>query len=125
MKDKQLAQRLGQIKNLIMLASADGHIADEELMVIAQVAMREKLSDEELNKVIEHPDDIHIEVPTDDEQRHQYLTDMVTLMMIDGELDEQEMSICKVYAMHIGYPSTKVDEIVNDIITEVETSAAE
>ena len=39
----QEQQRLGQLKNLVMLAAADGHLTDSEMAVLLAVASRENI----------------------------------------------------------------------------------
>ena len=41
---------------------------------------------------------------------------MVAMMMIDGELDEHEMAICKLYAMALGYRGSIVDGMIAGVI---------
>ena len=108
-------KRLGQIKNLIMLALADGKATESELALIASIASREELSQEDLDNLIEHPEEVKIELPEDDDQKLRYLEDMIGLMMIDGELNDQELAICKIYAIALGYESTTVEKMVLDI----------
>jgi len=42
-KTPQEKERMGQIKNLVMLAAADGRVDDSELAVIMAVASREDI----------------------------------------------------------------------------------
>ena len=111
MEDK----RLGQVKNLIMLALADGKATESELALIASIASREELTQEQLDHLIVHPDTVHIELPENDEQKLQYIQDMVALMMIDGDLDDNELAMCKIYAIMLGYESSIVEKMVLDI----------
>ena len=85
-------QRLGQLKNLVMLAAADGHLTDSELAVVLAVASRENITPEEFDQVVDNPDSVTIALPEDEDTKLAYLRDMVALMMIDGELEEQEAS---------------------------------
>ena len=62
-------KKLGQVKNLIMLALADGKASESELAIIASVASREKLSESEVTHLIDNPDSVKIELP-DDESLH-------------------------------------------------------
>ena len=50
---------------------------------------------------------------------------MVALMMIDGELDEQEMAMGKVYAMTLGYRSSIVDGMIAGIVDTLNAADAE
>lgn len=117
------AQRLGQLKNLVMLAAADGHLTDSELAVLLAVASRENITPEEFNKVIDDPDSVNIVMPEDEDTKLAYLRDMVAMMMIDSELDEQELAICKIYAMALGYRSSIVDGMIAGIVDSLDDEA--
>ena len=120
----QELQRLGQLKNLVMLAAADGHLTDSEMAVLLAVASRENLTPEEFNKVIDDPDSVSIQLPDDEETKLAYLRDMVAMMMIDGELDEHELAICKLYAMALGFRSSIVDGMIAGVIDQLDANAA-
>ena len=117
MKDQQ---RLGQLKNLVMLASADEKITDSEMAVLLAVASRENITPEEFNKVIDDPDSVNISLPEDEETKLAYLRDMVAMMMIDGELDAHELAICKLYAMALGYRGSIVDGMIAGVIDSLD-----
>ena len=118
-------QRLGQLKNLVMLAMADGRLTDSELAVILAVASRENISPDDLNRVIEDPDSVTIDLPEDEDTKLAYLRDMVAMMMVDGELDEQELAICKVYAMALGYRSSIVDGMIAGVVDSLDAEDAQ
>ena len=118
--DPQEQLRLGQLKNLVMLAAADGKVTDSELAVLLAVASRENITPDEFNRVIEDPDSITIDLPEDEDTKLAYLRDMVALMMVDGELDEQELTICKVYAMALGYRSSIVDGMIAGVVDSLD-----
>ena len=115
-------QRLGQLKNLVMLASADERLTDSELAVLLAVASRENITPEEFNSVIENPDSVTIELPEDEDTKLAYLRDMVAMMMVDGELDEQELGICKIYAMALGYRGSIVDGMIAGVIDSLDAN---
>lgn len=108
-------KQLGQIKNLIMLALADGKATESELALIASIASRENLTQEELDNLIDNPDSVSIELPEDEETKKRYLTDMVALMTIDGDMDDNEVAMCKVYAITLGYDPSLVENLVLEI----------
>lgn len=122
--DSQELQRLGQLKNLVMLAAADGRVTDSELAVLLAVASRENISPDDFNRVIEDPDSITIDLPDDEDTKLAYLRDMVALMMVDGELEEQEIAICKIYAMALGYRSSIVDGMIAGVVDSLDAEAA-
>lgn len=116
----QEQQRLGQLKNLVMLASADERVTDSEMAVLLAVASRENITPEEFNKVIDDPDSVNITLPEDEDTKLAYLRDMVAMMMIDGELDEHELAICKLYAMALGYRGSIVDGMIAGVIDSLD-----
>ena len=120
----QEKQRLGQLKNLVMLASADERFTDSEMAVLLAVASRENITPEDFNQVMENPDSINIVLPEDEDTKLAYLRDMVAMMMIDGELDEQELAICKLYAMALGYRGIIVDGMIAGVIDSLDAEAA-
>lgn len=122
--NKKDQQRLGQLKNLVMLASADEKMTDSELAVLLAVASRENITPDEFNKVIDDPDSVNITLPEDEETKLAYLRDMVAMMMVDGELDEQELAICKLYAMALGYSSSIVDGMIAGVIDQFDAETA-
>ena len=122
MNNNKDQQRLGQLKNLVMLAAADGHLTDSEMAGLLAVASRENLTPDEFNKVIDDPDSVNIVLPEDEDTKLAYLRDMVAMMMVDGELDEQELAICKLYALALGYRSSIVDGMIAGVIDQLDAA---
>ncbi len=120
----QEQQRLGQLKNLVMLAAADDRLTDSEMAVLLAVASREDITPEQFNEVIDNPESVTITLPEDEETKLAYLRDMVAMMMIDGELDEHELAICKIYAMALGYRGSIVDGMIAGVIDQLDAEAA-
>ena len=122
--DLQEQLRLGQLKNLVMLASADERFTDSEMAVLLAVSSRENISPEYFNSVMENPDSVNIVLPEDEDTKLAYLRDLVAMMMIDGELDEQELAICKLYAMALGYRSSIVDGMIAGVVDSLDAEEA-
>lgn len=118
----QEKQRLGQLKNLVMLASADGRFTDSEMAILLAVASREQISPEDFDRLMEDPDSVNIVLPEDEDSKLAYLRDMVAMMMIDGELDEQELAICKIYAIALGYRGSIVDGMIAGVIDSLDAA---
>lgn len=117
-------KRLGQLKNLVMLAAADGRVTDSELAVLLAVASRENITPDEFNRVMEDPDSVAIDLPEDEDTKLAYLRDMVAMMMVDGELDEQELAICKLYAMALGYRGSIVDGMIAGVVDSLDAESS-
>ena len=107
------------IKSLLALAAADGNADTKELLLIAAVAAREGMKSSELEDVLRSGGNYKFTVPEDDDKKVQYLKDMVSLMMVDGDIDDNEMAICKIVAQDFGYVPAVVDAVLLSIIAEL------
>jgi hypothetical protein len=109
-------KRLSHIKNLLILAGRDGEITKDEMNLIFTIAVEKGLSPEEFNRIVERPESVSFYPPNTYKERIDQLIDLVRLMMIDGEIDEDEMIFCKTVAEKLGFNHRIIDKIVNDII---------
>ncbi len=112
-------EKLSHLKNLIALSMADGKLEKAELASISAVMSREGLTQEDLEKCINNPKSIDFVPPTSDDMRIRYLKDMVYLMMIDGNIDKNEIMVCKITAEMLGFRHEVIDAIVMDTIEEI------
>jgi uncharacterized tellurite resistance protein B-like protein len=117
-------KRLSHIKNLIALAASDGEIDKNELDLIFKIGARVGLSNDELSRIIERPDSISFKIPDSFGDRIEQLHDMVLIMMIDGELHENEITLCKLIAIKLGFKHQIIDKMVSDIIEQIKKGIA-
>jgi hypothetical protein len=109
-------KRLSHIKNLLILSGRDGKVTEDEFELIFSIAVEKGLSPEEFNRILERPESVSFYPPNSYKERIDQLFDLVRLMMIDGEIDEDEMIFCKTVAEKLGFNHRIIDKIVNDII---------
>ena len=110
---------MSHLRNLIAVAFADGKIEDSELASIAIVMSREGMTENDLERCMKHPKGITFTQPSTDEERLRYLTDMVLVMMSDGDIDHNEMMLCKATAIALGYRHEIIDALILKIITDL------
>ena len=118
-KSRESREKLSHLKNLVMIAFADGKLEDNEVAALTTVMTREGLTPSDLEKCIKNPNSIKFFPPKAPEQRVNYLKDMVLLMMCDGDIDERELTICKVTAIALGFRHEVIDAMITDIIEEI------
>lgn len=118
-KSKAEKERLSHIKNLIALSMADGVVQKSELAAIAAVASREGVSPSKVKELLEKPEKTNFIVPEDEGKKLQYLKDMVLLMMSDGDIDDNELALCKICAEIFGYKHEVIDVMLLDIIADI------
>jgi tellurite resistance protein len=115
-RSKSKKEKYGHVQALVALALADGNISEHEKAIIAKICIREGLSMKDLQKAIESVDPKKHTFPKDDDKKVRYLIDMVLLMMVDGNIDEDEVLLCKVTARAMGFHESVIDAMVLEII---------
>jgi uncharacterized tellurite resistance protein B-like protein len=116
---KEKRAKLSHLKNLIVLSMADGKVEKSELAAIAAVCNREGITDSDFKRCLENPESIDFVAPADDNTRLRYLKDMVLLMMSDGNIDDNEIVVCKLTAEALGFKHEVIDALVLDIIAQL------
>lgn len=111
--------KLSHLKNLVVLSMADGKVDKSELAAIAAICSREGLTEDDFRKCLNNPQSIDFVPPKDNITRVRYLKDMVLLMMSDGNVDENELLVCKLTAEALGFKHEVIDAMLFDIIAEI------
>lgn len=113
-RDKK--KRLSHLRNLVALAASDGEIDKNELDLIFKIGSRAGLSENELVRIIKRPESITFSAPDSFSERIEQLYDMVLIMMVDGEIHENEVGVCKLTATRLGFKHQIIDRIVREVI---------
>ena len=93
-RSKSKNEKLSHLKSIMAMALADGHISQEEKVLVAAICKREGLTMEDVTKCL----DCNIVYPTDADTRRKYLIDMLAVMVADGVIDDNEVLFFKVTA---------------------------
>ena len=83
---------------------------------------REGLSEDDLQKCLDNPGDIKFVAPDTDAKKLRYISDMVMLMMVDGDLDDKEFILCKATAEALGYRHEVIDAMILGIVAKIKDS---
>ncbi len=103
------------LSSLINVATCDGEICDEEMLVIMAYLQREGLSEADLRRVILNPKSISSSIPDNIELRLQHIRDAVILAMSDGTFTPKEITLCKQIALGMGLKAEIVDVIRQEL----------
>ncbi|WP_281980338.1 hypothetical protein [Tenacibaculum mesophilum] len=109
-------KRKSHFKNLLAVAMADGKIDNIEFDYIMSLANKCYMTQDEVQRVIDSPEQITFYAPKSDRERFDQIYDLVTVMLIDGKIDERERSLCKMFAMKLGFRTAIVDQLIKDVI---------
>lgn len=100
-----------QISLLINLACEDGKIDEKERELIYTIGRSHGLENNEIDELIDHPDQ-NLDFDTlDDEERFECLYNLVHLMKVDGQIFDEEISYCLEMARKLKYPLEAVMEL--------------
>lgn len=110
--------RLAHIVNLLCVAGIDGNITDDERNVIIDIAQSLDLTEDDFELCIDiwkKTDESEYEtiVPEDDDDKFDFLKNLVLVMMVDGEIDDNERTYIAGLAEQFGYEG---DDAVNQLI---------
>jgi hypothetical protein len=83
------------LKNLIQLASADGHLDDSEIQVLYAIGRQRKLKDWQIEELLNDTSPIEVFIPESFLNRMNLLFDLMRLLYADGIVDEQEVAYVK------------------------------
>ncbi|UII28781.1 TerB family tellurite resistance protein [Fulvivirga maritima] len=107
-------KRKSHVKNLITVAMADGHLAKEEWDLLVTIARKLEMSNDDIQNIKNNPEDIKFTPPKKYDEKIQQVEDLVAVMMIDGDVDKNEMELCKKLALKLDL----LPRVVNDLIYE-------
>lgn len=97
----------GHFRNLVLLATADGAISEEENALLDRIAKKISLSDTQVEDIKANPKSYKIHPPTSKEERLERLIHLEEMVEIDGE-DEKEMKMAVRFGIGLGYREESV-----------------
>mgnify|MGYP001790725912 FL=1 len=95
------------IKNLIVLACADGKILDSELDIITKKTQESGISLDELESWLNNAYEIVLDIPQDEAEREKHLLDMINVGLSDGKFCQSEYDLCKMMVKKLPYSHLK------------------
>jgi len=110
-------KRKSHFKNLLAVAMSDGNLANIEFDFILGLANKCYMTQEEVKRVVDHPEQINFYPPQTARERIDQLYDLVTVMLVDGTIDPRELEICKTFAMRLGFRTAIIDKMIEDVIS--------
>lgn len=103
---------------LVQLARVDGVVVQEEIDLIKQIGKANGMSNEEISESFEDPSVIEGLETLNDDQRYDYLYNVVQLMKIDGRIYKEEIQYCAKIASKLGYDEDVLRELMLKIYSD-------
>ncbi|MEM7108434.1 MAG: TerB family tellurite resistance protein [Bacteroidota bacterium] len=108
-----------QLNILIQLAEIDKHFSPLERQRIFDLARKRKFPQEEVKALIRNPEPIGTLGALSNNQRFDYLFNLIDLMLADKKIFENELVFCKDIAIKLGFKKDVV-EFLKDSIYKLE-----
>ena len=107
-----------QLSIFVHLSKADKVVADEERRLIEAVGRRNGMSKEEIEDIIENPNEIGDLKNLPTEEKFDYLFTVIQLMKIDKKVHQSEIQFCERIAMKLGYKPGVVADLSQYIYSD-------
>lgn len=100
------------LSELIIMAHADHHIKKEEIAFIQAIGKRLNLDNDELAHMVEHPEELKVELPKEYVKRIVHFHRLMLMMHIDGSVDIAELQLLYETALRYGIRKSTVDTLL-------------
>lgn len=112
-----------QLSALIQLANVDGEFAGEERTLIMMLGKANGITEQEILSLVEKPEPLPpISTMTDDD-RFEYLYNIVQLMKIDSQVYLSEIKYCEELAEKLGFKKAVISKLSSRIFSDPSITA--
>lgn len=109
---------LEQLKLLVNLSRIDGEMAPQERTYITNIGMAHGFPESSVETLFYGNHEVFITTDLTNDQRFEYLFNLVQLMKLDARLYQEEIKYCATTASKLGYKP----EVMFDMLTQVKST---
>jgi len=107
-----LKYKKAHVRNLVALASVDGHIHSAELKFIRKIGKKYGLKPRQISSLIDKRDEWEIQIPKHPEESLDQLHDLILMVFADGRVDEKELEFCRHMVKGMGFREDLVNKML-------------
>ncbi|WP_047418510.1 TerB family tellurite resistance protein [Cellulophaga sp. Hel_I_12] len=107
---------LAHFAAIATLAAIDGEVNPQEKVMLDRFARKLDITDAEYKEVMRAENKYAINPPSSLEERLERLFDLFRIVFADHEIDDEEKSLVRKYAIGLGYSAEKADEVISKSI---------
>ena len=104
-----------KISILIHLAGIDGEFAKVEKSYIMELCNRNGVSSRECEQLISNPDPIGSLGALSYDKDVEYMSECLSLMIIDGKIRQSEVLLCEDIALRLGFHKLSIDQVIDKL----------
>jgi uncharacterized tellurite resistance protein B-like protein len=118
MSSEELAKRRERLRNLVVMAFADGSLGEREVNLVADRCAELGLDEYDLQKAVQFGlgDDAALEIPRGRAERESLLRDLIRMMAADGLLDESEKRLFALAAAKMSMSAADVERLIDETL---------
>lgn len=120
MASEKLIKRRQHLRNLVLMAFADGSLGEREVNLVADRCVELGLDDYDLSLAIKSglSDGAMLEVPSGQSERETLLRDLIRIMAADGRVDEGEKRLFALAAAKMSISAADVERLIDETLTQ-------
>ncbi len=107
-----------QISTLIQLANADGEFSGEEKQLIYMIGKANRMKEEEIDNLVANPVEMPPVSTMSDDDKFEYLFQVVQLMKIDSQVYLSEIKYCEEIAEKLGFKKKVIGALSKQIYSD-------
>jgi uncharacterized membrane protein YebE (DUF533 family) len=118
MNSEELSLRRKHLRNLVVMAFADGSLGEREVNLVADRCAELGLDEYDLQQAVEFGlgDQAALEIPESKEHRENLLRDLIRMMAADGHLDEGEKRLFALAAARMMISTGDVERLIDETL---------
>ncbi|MDG1429217.1 MAG: hypothetical protein P8M19_06515 [Crocinitomicaceae bacterium] len=109
----------GHFRNLVMLARVDGRVDEAEAKLLARIATRLSLTNEQVIEIMGSPTSYAMIPPISKVQRYEQFVQFVEMICIDGNVDPSEDKLVHKYGVALGIDEEHIDGLYTTVLEKV------
>jgi len=111
-------QHLDHLKNLVIMASADGALSEREIALLVDRCSEMGLQEADLGKAVAYAlsDEASLKLPKEKPEQLAMLSDLVRIMAADGKLSEVEKRLFALAAAKMGIERGELDGLIDKLV---------
>jgi uncharacterized tellurite resistance protein B-like protein len=109
---------LDHLKNLVIMASADGALSESEIALLVDRCSEMGLHEADLGKAVAYAlsDHASLKLPTEKSEQIAMMSDLVRIMAADGKLSEVEKRLFALAAAKMGLEKEELDGLIDKLV---------
>lgn len=108
----ELKSKKSHIRNMYAIALCDGKLHNNEFDFILHTGINKLFLDgNTVQEIINSSEDISFHIPSTHNEKISHLEDYVRISMIDGEINQKEIAVCKRLATSYGFRPVVIDKM--------------